>query len=235
MKEAQRRYYDEAYELVNGTGVGGYASRMYHRELEKKFDTETRFERILEVGAGHGEHAGFVKHKFDEYFVSDLEVDQVNLAQMKSIESSLLHKGKIVVQGVDVQSIKFEDNHFDRTLSTCLFHHLPQPELAFKELRRVTKSGGYVSIYLPSDPGFLYRLAQYFGTGIKMKKSLKKLSADFSVGYLRGIEHRNHVLSLQNMLKEVFSNDSITAIRRPIPFFSWNFSFFTIYQIQLKK
>ena len=233
MKEAQRRYYDESYEFVNGTGVGGFASRVYHNELEKPFTQKMFFPKILEVGAGHGEHAHFVRHKFEEYYVSDLVVDQVNTSEMKQLEDELNHDGQIIVQGVDVQSIAFENDYFDRTISTCLFHHLPQPETALLELKRVTKPGGFVSIYIPSDPGILYRFAQYFGTGIKMKKSLKRIEADFSVGYLRGIEHRNHVLSLQNMLLEVFKGDAISKVRRPIPFFSWNFSFYTVYHIRI--
>jgi SAM-dependent methyltransferase len=113
MKEAQRRYYDEAYEQVNGTGVGGFASRMYHKELEKPFGTNIFFSKILEVGSGHGEHAQFVDHLYDEYFVTDLEVDQVDLAKMKKLEEGLKNGGKITVQEVDVQAIPFENDFFD--------------------------------------------------------------------------------------------------------------------------
>ncbi|OZV13004.1 hypothetical protein CIW83_05510 [Tissierella sp. P1] len=47
----------------------------------------------------------------------------------------------------DCSNTKFEDNYFDASFSRFVFQHLYKPELAMRELIRVTKNGGKIGIY----------------------------------------------------------------------------------------
>ena len=66
-------YYEKYYEKVHYRGLQGKFTRNYHTRLEKDFDGNAYFARVLEIGAGQGEHLNFVKHKYDLYVLTDLE------------------------------------------------------------------------------------------------------------------------------------------------------------------
>ena len=49
-------------------------------------------------------------------------------------------------ESIDVQSLPFPDNSFDRVLATQLLVHVPEPRVALHEICRVTSRGGRVAI-----------------------------------------------------------------------------------------
>jgi SAM-dependent methyltransferase len=150
-------------------------------------------------------------------FTSLLE-NNPNIDKLHSIDRS--------VQEV-ISQLKAEK--FDRVIVSCLLAHLNRPETALKEWRRVVRNGGLVTIYVPSEPGLVLRLLRTLTTARKLKKS------GANARLIHYVEHRNYWITMNILIREVFSLDNIRKKRYPIPFFSWNFSLWDVYQITVSK
>jgi ubiquinone/menaquinone biosynthesis C-methylase UbiE len=96
-------------------------------------------ETVLDFGCGTGTLAAYALNQYFEIEVFGLDVDKkmIEIASNKKISglNLVLFDGKV---------IPFPDNHFDKILSTWVFHHLRRDEKlqAFKEIRRVLKPDG---------------------------------------------------------------------------------------------
>jgi len=95
----------------------------------------------------------------------------------------------------DICGMPFEDNAFDATLAHVVFCHLAEPEKAFDEMIRVTRSGGCVAVFDNAltgsgssgwtswrEPTVDERLLGH-EVGLRMMKGRRELGfGDFSVG-----------------------------------------------------
>lgn len=210
-------FYNEAYGQVFNSGAVGLVSKLAHKSLEAPFGPDDLFENVLELGAGMGQHRGFVRHGFSSYVESDIREEPLlgssadPRVQRKVLDASSLG-------GV-------ESGSFDRIIATCLLTHLPNPEAALAEWGRVLAPGGVLSIYLPADPGFLIRLAEMLTTARKTQKR----GIDYWAIHLR--EHRHHFPYLALIVKEVFGPCKVSIRSYPLPGMSWNFSLWFTAQI----
>jgi len=230
-----RRYYDEAFDGVNNQGMSGAATRFFHMAVEKALTEDMFFGRVVELGAAHGEHVKYVRHGFDEYVLTDLEPHNVDLyALSQSIPggNGLRH---LSFRIADAMALPFSDNSVDRTVHTCLLHHLPDPESALREMRRVLRDGGVASIYLPCDPGLLYTATQSLTTGRKIRKVLREGKYGISPGYLRAQEHPNHYSALYAIAQEVFAADVVLYRGFPFPWVTPNLNYFSVLQVCVVK
>jgi ubiquinone/menaquinone biosynthesis C-methylase UbiE len=209
-------YYDNYFEKLCYAGLQSRGTKTFHKLIERNWVNKTP-RRILEVGAGVGEHFPFVPkevlHKLEEYVA--LDIRESELDDLKYLGEN----EKILVQRKtgSVEKIPFEDGYFDRVTSTCLFHHLQDPLEAFQEVRRVLKVNGEFSIGLPTDPGIANQIVKNLYTYRKAKK----------IGipnpkFIYALEHQNHINSLLVILKEVFSNDSVKIKYWPLKIPSQN-------------
>jgi ubiquinone/menaquinone biosynthesis C-methylase UbiE len=101
-------------------------------------------------------------------------------------------------------------------------------EKALLEMRRVTKRGGLVYIYLSRDPGILNR---FFRKIFIVPKAKGKGFNEYKVFIAR--EHRNHFKSLETMIKHVFKSQKIQQRYYPLRIKSWNLNTFCIFQIEI--
>ncbi len=94
-------YYAEAYFSIASSGSFGLASRLQHRQLERhSLVRELSGQRILEVGAGGGQHIAFVDpDSWTEYLQTDLRPP----AEVYSGE------GSWISESVDASSLPFPD------------------------------------------------------------------------------------------------------------------------------
>lgn len=111
----------------------------------------------------------------------------------------------------DAHALPFLDSSFDRTVITCVLHHVEDPERVLEELRRVTRPSGRVSILLPTDRGLPYRAVRAMTSGVLAAKAGR--AAEERLYHSR--EHRNHYASLVTMLRHVFRQDAVRT--RPFP------------------
>lgn len=115
--------------------------------------------RILDAGCGDGLNlVGLEKifsnlgqvvelHGID---LSHLRVDRV-VQRLKNV--------KTLVASVD--ALPYEDSYFDMVLCNHVLEHLQSPNIALKELRRVTRQGGIIFIGVPNEGCFFARLRNY--------------------------------------------------------------------------
>lgn len=226
MDESSRAYYDSAYAEANYAGTRGRAINFAHRMLERPFGPGDHFSRVIEVGSGHGEHIGFVRHGFDEYVMTDLN-DHVHSLPGRPQDAGV--RSEIA----DAQALHHADASFDRLVcAPCLLHHLPDADRALKEWRRVVRPGGTISIYLPSDPGMLYRAVRW-GTTHRYQRKLEREGRLKDHLYLWAREHPNHVLGLRQLIRVNFAKDGVDRKVFPFPMLSWNWNFFEVYRIRV--
>jgi ubiquinone/menaquinone biosynthesis C-methylase UbiE len=217
-------FYDHYYTAIFGTGTIGRMAEFAHKYMEKPF-TGQSFNKILEVGSGSGQHRKHVVHDYKEYFEGDIRNPKSSAAIFDEKNNK-----KIARIHLDAQNLmQFNDQEFDRIIATCLVVHLMDPEIALKEWRRVTKSEGVITIYVPTEPSIFLRVFRFFTT----KQKANRLG--FNHSQIHYLEHRNMWLFINLLIEDIFKNDKITKKRFPIKFMSWNFSLFDVYHIKISK
>lgn len=217
--------YDESnYESL----LQSWVMRASHKLIEKAYGDNAYFERVLEVGAGTGEHIQFVRHKFDEYILTDLDLKTLNVARSKLAG---IHEGKIKFEVQVGSELAYPDNSFDRLVATHVLEHIYQPHLAIKEWRRVLKGGGVISILIPTDPGMAWRLGRHLGP---RKNAIKQ---GFAYDYVMAREHVNSSNNLIALLRHYFPGSKESWWPMPIPSIDLNlfFVFHAIVDEQEKK
>lgn len=213
-------WYRQAYTCTSYAGTSAWIQKMMHRSLERSHSEDASFSSTLEVGAGEGEHLSFVKHKFQNYIMTDI----------REVSSRLYDsRGKTGTSWAreNVESLSYEDNSFDRVLHMCLLHHLSNPEQALLEIRRVLKSGGIADLFLSADPGFLFRLARNLGPYRQAKKM--GLGAQKRLADAR--DHANSASSLMGLIKHVYRYDQIKIRGYPTFFPALDFSTWFTFRI----
>ena len=213
-------YRSGAYQQVLGTGQVRKQMERVHRQMESPYGS-MHFSRILEIGAGIGEHSKFVESTFDQYFMTDIRVDL--------LLSALPPRPNLVIEEQNVQNLSYPDHFFDRVIMTCVLAHVPDPMVALSEIKRVSVPGAFVTIYVPCEPGIALRLARQFTT---LPKNRKVGVPDPAFHHYR--EHVHYYLALNHFIRKVFSGSRIRSRYFPLPFGTWNTNLYRIYQIHVK-
>lgn len=199
-------FYRDYYSRLIGND--SRAVRMVHRTMERPLRGR-HFPVVLELGSGNGEHRQHVRHTFDQYLTLDLRIE-----------------GKPDVVA-DAMALPIANESIDRLVAMCLLMHLPDPEAALEEWRRVVRPGGLASIYVPCDPGLAMRTIRRLTT-IPAARRLGYQGYELMIAR----EHVNTVSGLDRMMRWVFRDDEIRLIRRPARLPSWNLNAFYIYHIE---
>ena len=105
-------------------------------------DLKQNKKSILDAGCGNGFFTRFYAKKGYDVTAVDITERAVQLTK-KSLEIFNL-KAK-VIQG-NLENLQFDDNSFDYVVSNGVVHHTPDPEKAVRELYRVLKPGGRLSL-----------------------------------------------------------------------------------------
>lgn len=166
-----------------------------HRLVEKPFATEAGFGRVLEIGAGTGEHLAHVRHRFDEYTLTDLDPGPLDIARRKLGDR---YAGKLRFETQAGSELDYADGSFDRVIATHVLEHIYQPHLALKEWQRVIRPGGMLSVLIPTDPGLAWRLGRNLGP--RQKAIAKGIAYD----YVMAREHVNACNGLVAILRHYF-------------------------------
>jgi ubiquinone/menaquinone biosynthesis C-methylase UbiE len=207
---SQSIYYEKYYEALNvrGGGIGSRTFQKLHQAMEKPYNKQF-FAKVLEIGAGTGEHLDFVNHQYDEYFVTDI--------RKPILAPSWFGNPKISCLEANAEALPFQDESFDRIISTCLLHHVEKPEKVLTEILRLLKADGKVMIYLTCDPGLMTRFVRKLTTQRAAERAGYR---GFDLFMAR--EHRNHIGSLLSLVKFVFRDKTVRI--KYVPFFipSWN-------------
>jgi SAM-dependent methyltransferase len=211
-------FYEGVYRDVQDTGASGWYVRKSHKRLENGVSDRT-YSKVLEVGGNIGEQIKYVVDNYSSYILTEYR-------QTGFISPN----GKIKFRVADVQNLPFNDDSFDRTISTCLLHHLDNPKKALEEMRRETVPSGLISILVPCDPGLAYRFAKSIGPSRKWRHV-----GITNPSFYHSSQHRNHLPGIDSTIQEVFSADELKTSYWPFRIKTWNMNLFTVSQIRVRK
>ena len=97
--------------------------------------------------------------------------------------------------------------------------HIRDPESFINEMLRVLKDSGYISIALPCDNGFLWRLGRFI-----LKKTYHKIRkfSEVDFNYFIANEHINTIFQLLSIFKKKFNltDEIYLPFRLKIPDFN---------------
>lgn len=190
--------------------------RASHRLTEKNFKERDHYAKVLEIGAGTGEHLGFVRHGFDQYVLSDLDTNTLEVAKGKLNDK---FGNKLLFETQRGEGLSYADNSFDRLIATHVLEHIYQPHLALKEWTRVVKHGGVLSILIPTDPGIAWRLGRHLGP----RKNA--IAQGIAYDYVMAREHVNSCNNLIALLRHYFPDRTESWWPFPIPSIDLNLFF----------
>jgi len=129
--------YDEKWSISYDDRCINYAcDRFNHVAGESVYP----FGRSLEIGAGTGFFTLnlMLGGLIEQGHITDLSPKMVEVALRTGKDLDLDVKGK----PADAESLPYEDNYFDLVCGHAVLHHIPDLDLAMKEVLRVLKPGG---------------------------------------------------------------------------------------------
>jgi phosphatidylethanolamine/phosphatidyl-N-methylethanolamine N-methyltransferase len=217
-------WYANYYSQINiSADPSSIAFRFLHTKIEQACPAG-EFREILEVGANSGEHIPFVPKSWDSYVALDLRLPTVEIIKEYDPVGVSFQQG-------NVESMSFRDDSFDRCISTCVMHHVDSPEAAFREILRVTKINGIMSIAVPNDPGIFYRFLRQ----ITSVRRAKKVDLCEELDLVHALEHKNHFLAIDSILRWVYLDQEIQVSRFPNILKYWQLNFLTVYTVRKIK
>src|SRR5919205_2378921 len=113
--------------------------------------------RVLEIGAGVGEHIRHENLEGTEYHALELRAE---IAAEIRRRHPLVH----VVVGDCERAIPYPDGHFDRVIAVHVLEHLPNLPAALKEIHRVLRPGGQFCAVIPCEGGLAYAFARFISS-----------------------------------------------------------------------
>ncbi len=187
-----------AYQGLNyGRSLSAYFMRRGHEILEAPFGPDRHFSKVVEVGAGAGEHLGYVRHSFDEYLMTDWNDARLEHAR-RALQREL--QAKVRIGREDATRLSLADASVDRLVATHILEHLYRPHEVLREWYRVLKRGGDMSILIPCDPGLTWRLGRMLGP----RANAQRAGIDYD--YWMAREHVNPVNNLVVFIRYYFEN-----------------------------
>lgn len=183
-------------------GQGKIGSRLldnYFRSVEKLLEQASvkNLKKAIEIGCGEG---------FSTVKLSAMLPDSVKLSASeyvaKLVPKAQKRNPKVIVIQESVYETTHKNNTFDVVFLLEVLEHLDYPDLALKELSRITKPGGYLILGVPREP--IWRI---------LNMTRAKYLKDF--GNTPG--HLNHWSS--NGVKKIVANNfgPIIKTEQPLP------------------
>jgi len=209
------RYKDHAY-----SGLMGFFMNHCHKQLEN-FKFSKNISKVLEIGAGSAPHYKFIKHSYDEYHI----VETSNTVLEKYNDNP-----KVKATNYDGKILPFENNYFDRIIISHCLEHIYYPEKFLFEMMKKLKTGGVLSISLPTDPGLLFRLGRFYLKLFSIKKKYKLSSKKFD--YMNATEHVNSIFNLYSIIKYNYPD---LAKESYLPFKVKSFDLNLFYNVHIVK
>ena len=170
--------------------------------------------RVLEIGVGLGtDHVQFAR--------AGARLNGIDLAP-RSIEMTrarLEQEGLTSdLQTMDAENLEFEDGIFDAVYSFGVLHHVPSPERAFREVRRVLRPGGvFLGGLYNRDSLATARMAAAWAVrlGFRRERFEQRLSrsVEFSTGEARPLVRLFTARELRSLLHEAGFSD-VTVQKR---------------------
>lgn len=99
-------------------------------------------DKVIEVGCG----AGHVLEKINRGKLYGIDISEIQIKRAKERLGN-----KVILQKTPGESIPFEDKFFDKILCSEVIEHVLDPVALLKEIRRVLKDDGILSLSIPNE------------------------------------------------------------------------------------
>jgi SAM-dependent methyltransferase len=195
--------------------------KLWHEVLPKRFAAIEQFnhsfpirsktktgERILEIGAGLGEHIQHEPSDWEQYVCVELR------PEMAAGIRERFPNVDVVVRDCQ-EELPFEDGYFDRVLAIHVLEHLTNLPAAIKQIRRVLKIDGRLGVCIPCEGGMAYQLARNVSAKRLFNKNFPGLDYEKVVV---ANEHVNVPMEIVHQLLEHFliNEKSFFPLRVPL-------------------
>ena len=216
-RELDKKYNSHLY-----TGFLGILMNYCHKRLEKFRKKET-YDKILEIGAGSAPHIKYLSHDYNEYHIVDTSdyADKIYKDEKNP---------KIKFKKYDGNKLPYDNDYFDRIIISHCLEHILSPEEFIFEMMSKLKKGGVLSIALPTDPGFAWRLGRMMIRLFSIKKTYNISGEEYE--YINATEHINSIFNLRSIIRFHFK-DSIYEDFLPLKIKSPDLNLF--YNVQIYK
>jgi SAM-dependent methyltransferase len=144
IRAVNARYHDaaaESYDSKWGIDYGETGGRQVLMKLSKALGHEPgRYRRALEVGAGTGY---FTLNLLRKGTIESATATDISAGMLERLAATARRLDlEVETVRADAEQLPFEDGTFDLVLGHAVLHHLPSPEAALGEFRRVLVPGG---------------------------------------------------------------------------------------------
>jgi len=109
--------------------------------------------RVLEIGAGLGEHIEYERLSGVEYHALELREEMADRIRERFPQVKTL-------TGDIQETLDFSDHYFDRVVAIHVLEHLPDLPAALKEIHRVLSPSGRFDVVIPCEGGLAYTMAR---------------------------------------------------------------------------
>ena len=215
-------YYAKFYDCLMPPANKNSLFRYAHKAMERPYPANERFSDVIEVGAGDGNHFEWVRHEFMRYALTDLREESV-----KKASASFADDARVTCSVADAQDLHYDDQSFDRLIAACLLIHLPDPEKALNEWRRVVRTNGVVTFYVPTEAPLLH-IARRLTIARAAKRNGYR-------GYdlMIAREHLHSSLALDRIIRHSFRKDRLTCSGWPFRSSPLAARAFTVYHARI--
>ena len=143
--------------------VHGYAPRENQRLQEQAstlvelLHSDTRYppgSRVLEAGCGVGAQTVILAANSPDALITSFDISPASIAQARlAVEARGF--ANVTLQQADIFDLPFAPASFDHLFVCFVLEHLPQPVAALRELHKMVKAGGTVTV-IEGDHGSTY-------------------------------------------------------------------------------
>lgn len=167
-------------------------------------------QRVLEIGAGLGEHIAYEDLSQVEYYALELREEMA-----VSIRARFPQVRTVIG---DIQNgLDFPAGYFDRVIAIHVLEHLPDLPRALAEIHRLLSVTGHLDIVIPCEGGLAYTLARRISAQRIFEKRYK-VSYDW---FVRS-EHVNTPAEIILELDRFFRRDSSRYFPLMLPSINMN-------------
>jgi len=145
----EERSFNLMKKLRGCEGIGKFLVRDRLRYLEKTFKLNSST-KILDVGCGLGSFLALLREK-KGCQIYGVEFDQLACQYLEEVEGLHMMHGELV-------DSQFEDNFFDVITLFAYLEHSFNPIQDLKEVHRILKPGGIISINVPNFDSWMQKL-----------------------------------------------------------------------------
>ena len=186
-------YEEGVYREYLYTGLLGYLFRYQHKILSPDYLLDKQ--KVLEIGPSFEPHIKFKQLNYSEYHCIDINESP------ELIEYYEKNFTNIFFNSYDGKKIKYPDNTFDRIIISHTLEHILDPEIFINEMLRVLKPNCCISVALPCDNGFFWRLGRFI---LKKTYHKRKGTLEIDYNYTMAKEHVNTIFQLLSILEKKY-------------------------------